>query len=103
MNTPKLTLISPTEMGKVLAVRTRALRLFKGWKQDTLAKRANVTISSLRRFETTGKASLEFVLKVAHVLARLEEFDQLFRPPPAQSIGELELRAMEPERKRGRI
>ena len=68
-----------------------------------LARRAGVTAASLKRFETTGKASLELVLKVAHALARLDEFDNLFHPPAAQSIAELEQRAAKPARKRGRI
>jgi len=103
MNAVKLTLIGPAEMARALAGRAKALRLLKGWTQNTLAERAGVTASSLRRFEATGKASLELVLKVAHVLARLEEFDQLFQPPPAQSIEELEQRTTRPQRKRGRI
>jgi len=62
-----------------------------------------VAAASYRRFETSGKASLELVLKVAHALARLEEFDQLLQPPPARGIEELEQRAAGPSRKRGRI
>ncbi|RKY23995.1 MAG: XRE family transcriptional regulator [Planctomycetota bacterium] len=96
-------MIGPAETAKALAGRAKALRLLKGWTQNTLAERAGVTASSLRRFEATGKASLELVLKVAHVLARLEEFDQLFQPPPAQSIEELEQRTAKPTRKRGRV
>jgi hypothetical protein len=57
----------------------------------------------LKRFETTGKASLELLLKTAHALARLEEFATLLQPPPAQSIEELERRAGKPAPKRGRI
>ena len=90
-------------MARVLADRAKALRLLRGWTQNTLAKRAGVTAASYRRFETTGKSSLELVLKIAHVLARLEEIDQLFKPPRAQSIEELERLGAKPERKRGRI
>ena len=103
MNATTLSLIGPAEMGKSLADRTRALRLLKGWTRSTLAQRAGVTAASLKRFETTGKASLELVLKVAHALARLEEFEQLFQPPPARSIEELEQRAAQPARKRGSV
>lgn len=103
MNAAKLTLQSPFDMAKALAGRAKALRLLRGWTQATLAGRAGVTAASYRRFETTGKASLELVLKVAQALARLEEFDQLFQPPPARSIEELERRTAQPTRKRGRI
>ena len=103
MNATTLALLSPAEMGKSLADRAKALRLLKGWTRNTLAQRAGVTAASLIRFETTGKASLELVLRVAHALARLEEFKNLFQPPSAQSIEELEQRAAKPARKRGRI
>jgi transcriptional regulator with XRE-family HTH domain len=103
MNTAKLTLTGPADMAKVLAERAKALRLLRRWTRNTLAERAGVTAASYRRFETTGKASLELVLKIAHALARMEEFDQLFQPPPARSIEELEQRTTKPTRKRGRI
>ncbi len=103
MNQTTLTLLSPGEMGKSLADRVKALRLLRGWTRDTLAKRAGVSASSLKRLETTGRASLELVLKVAHALARLDEFNKLLQPPPAQSIEELERHAAKPGRKRGRI
>ena len=98
-----LSLIGPAEMGKTLADLIKALRLLKGLTRNTLAQRAGVTAASLKRFETTGKASLELVLKVAHALTRLDEFSKLLQPPAAQSIEELEQRAASPVRKRGRI
>jgi HTH-type transcriptional regulator / antitoxin HipB len=103
MNATKLSLVGPAEMGKALAERAKILRLLKGWTRNTLAKRAGVTAASLKRFETTGRASLELVLAVAHALARLEEFNEPFQPPLAQSIEELERRAAKPIPKRGRI
>ena len=103
MNSVTLSLIGPAEMGSLLAGRVKTLRLLKGWTRETLARRAGVTAASLKRFETSGKASLELVLKVAHALARLEEFDKLFQPPAARSIEELEQRAVMPVPKRGRI
>lgn len=103
MNAAKLTLTGPSDMAVSLAARAKALRLLREWTQATLAQRAGVTAASYRRFETTGKASLELVLKVAQALARLEEFDQLFQPPPARSIEELEQRTAQPTRKRGSI
>ena len=103
MDTPILSLVGPAEMGKLLAGRAKALRLLKGWTRNTLARRASVTAASLKRFETTGKASLELVLKVAHALARLEEFAALLQPPAARSLAQLELRSITPLPKRGRV
>jgi transcriptional regulator with XRE-family HTH domain len=102
MYSTKLTLLTPGELASNLAAQAKALRLFKGWTRDTMARRAGVTPSSLKRFENTGQASLDLVLKVAHALGRLDEFEQLFQPPAAQSIAELEQRSTGPRRKRGR-
>ena len=93
MNATMLTLLSPDGMGKSLADRAR----------ETLAKRAGVSAASLKRFETTGRASLGLVLKLAHALSRLDEFGKPFQPPAAQSIEELERRSTRPVRKRGSI
>lgn len=95
-------LTGPADVARVLADRAKALRLTRGWTQNTLAQRAGVTTASYRRFETTGKASLELVLKVAHALGRLDGFADLLKPPPASSIDELAARtASTPKRKRG--
>jgi len=75
--------------------------LLRNWTRKTLASRAGVTPSSLKRFETTGKASLSLVLLVAHALDRLEDFETIFHPPRAGSLAELEKTQL-PARKRGR-
>ncbi|MEW6220855.1 MAG: helix-turn-helix transcriptional regulator, partial [Thermodesulfobacteriota bacterium] len=103
MNTVLLTLVSPGEMAKAMGERVRILRLRKEWTRETLARRAGVSVASLKRFETTGMASLGLVLKVAHALDRLQELNKVFQPPPARSIEELEQRAGKPGPKRGRL
>jgi hypothetical protein len=62
-----------------------------------------VSAASLKRFENTGKASLELVLKVAQALGCLDEFEDVFKPPPAQTLAEIEKRAARRTRKRGRL
>lgn len=99
----RLSLRTPEQVSRSLAVRLRALRLARGWKQSTLAERSGVSLASLRRFETTGKVSLESLLKLAFALHRLDDFDALLQPPPASSIAELEAAEKRPARKRGRI
>ncbi|HBL19029.1 MAG: hypothetical protein A2X36_13585 [Elusimicrobia bacterium GWA2_69_24] len=103
MRATLLTLLGPIETGEALSERMRALRLNKGWTRETLAKRSGISTASLKRFENTGRSSLELVLKAAHALARLEEFNGLFQPPRARSLAELEERAAPPARRRGRI
>lgn len=93
---------TPEQVRADLASRVRALRLTKGWKQATLAERSGVSLASLRRFETTGKISLDSLLKLAFSLYRLDDFDDLLKPPPAATIDDLD-RPTQPSRKRGRL
>lgn len=96
------TLLTPNETAKVMSDRVKALRLLKEWKRETLAARAGVTTASLKRFENTGKASLQLVLQVALALGCLDEFKGTFKPPPARTMAEIEKRAAYRTRKRGR-
>lgn len=87
----------------MLAGRVRAQRLRLRWKQQTLAERSGVSLPTLRRFERTGRTSIENLLKLCHALGRLDEFADLLNPPPAESMKELAARAEqeEPKYKRG--
>jgi hypothetical protein len=66
-----------------------------------LAERAGVALPTLRRFEQAGEISLKHLMRILHALGRLDEMDELLRPPPAASMAELEQRAATPKRKRG--
>jgi len=93
---------SPNEIARMLAERIRAERLRREWKQDTLAERSGVSLPTIRRYERTGRTSLANLLKLCHALGRLDEFAELFKPPPASSIDELDARsAPKPKRRRG--
>jgi len=92
----------PGETARLLADRLRALRLHNGWKRATLASRSGVTEASLKRFEVTGKVSLENLLKLCHALGRLHEFDSLLLPPVARTMAELEKLKGKPLPRRGR-
>jgi transcriptional regulator with XRE-family HTH domain len=84
-----------------LADRARDLRLEMRLTQKTLAHRAGVTYATLRRFERTGEISLKYLLRIAHALGRIDDFNQLLKPPPAASLAELESLLTRPRRKRG--
>jgi len=94
---------TPEQVRQSLAARAKALRLAKGWKRTTLAERSGVSLASLRRFEESGRISLESLLALAFALNRLDEFDLLLEPPRASSLAELEAAEVRPVRKRGRI
>lgn len=93
--------VLPEACAVKLGAKAKALRLSAGWKRATLAERAGVTEASLKRFERTGQASLELVLRVALSLGRLAEFDGLLEPSAARSIDELERQVSRPLPRRG--
>lgn len=68
----------PSQVREALAARFKRVRKQRGLTQAQLAERADVSLGSLRRFETTGKVSLDSLTKLADVLGRLAEFDALF-------------------------
>ena len=85
----KFQLNTSTEVARTLADRVKTLRLQKKWKRSTLAARSGVSESSLRRFEQSGKVSLENFLKLLSALGRLDEMNELLQPPAARSIEDL--------------
>lgn len=94
---------TPESVGRTLATRLRELRLARGWKQVTLAQRSGVSLASLRRFEESGKVSLQSLLDLAFALNRLYDFATVFQSPPASSLAELEAAERRTTRKRGRL
>jgi transcriptional regulator with XRE-family HTH domain len=81
---------SPREIARGVGERARALRLARGWTQVELARRAGMPVDTLRRFERTGKIALERLLMIAVVLDAARPFAELFAPPPARTLAELE-------------
>ncbi|MGH6728242.1 MAG: helix-turn-helix transcriptional regulator [Pseudolabrys sp.] len=79
-NTIALKLSSPFEVKERLRIRVKARRLAANLTQDGLAKRANVSLGTLKHFERTGDASMEFVVAIAFALGAEREFEELFRP-----------------------
>ncbi len=94
---------TPEQVSRELAGRLRELRLSRGWRQTTLAERSGVSLGSLRRFEASGRVSLQNLLKLVFALGRLDDFDVLLKAPPASSMAELEAAESRPARRRGRI
>lgn len=93
-------LYSPAELCRHAAARAKAARLAANLTQKGLADRAGVSLGSLKRFESTGAASLELVAKVAVALKMEDGLSCLFKPPSFASLDQ----AMESaaSRKRGR-
>jgi transcriptional regulator with XRE-family HTH domain len=71
-----------------LGERARQLRLVRKLRQDELATRAGVSATTIHRFEKTGNASIENVLRIATALNAEAAFDKLFEAPPYASLDE---------------
>jgi HTH-type transcriptional regulator / antitoxin HipB len=93
---------TPSDIARSLAGRVRTLRLQRGWTQQEIAERSGLTPATYRRFERTGRISLERLLRIAVVLDAQGRFAQLFEIPTAQSLAELVERTRRATRKRGR-
>ena len=70
---------TPYEVSKEIAQRHRNLRKKLKMSQEEMAERSGVSLGSLKRFENTGKISLESLLKLLHLLGRLEDFNTILR------------------------
>lgn len=68
---------TPYEMGLKLAQRHRVMRKRLKISQKEMAERSGVSLGSLKRFERSGKISMESLLKLVHLLGRLSDFDHV--------------------------
>jgi transcriptional regulator with XRE-family HTH domain len=96
------TLTTPQEIRRQIAERLRALRLSHNMSQETLAERAGVSASTVKRFESEGAASLTLIVNIAASLGRLEDLEGLFLPKRPQSVEEIDELSARPRRRRGR-
>lgn len=70
---------TPLEVSKTLAEKHKLLRKKLRLSQKEMAERSGVSLGSLKRFENTGKISLEALLKLAHLSGRLNDFAPIFQ------------------------
>ncbi len=68
----------PSDVLLETAEKLRALRKARKWTQAELAERSGVSLGSVKRFEQTGRISFLSLLKLAHVLGRLDDFESVF-------------------------
>lgn len=73
---------TPSEVSLELAKRHKRIRKQLKFSQAELAERSGVSLGSLKRFENSGKISLESLLKLAHLLGKLKDFEDLLRVDP---------------------
>ena len=85
-----------------LGRRARELRILRELKQGDVAARAGLTPGTVLRFERTGRASIENVLRIATVLGAEAGFEKLFELPKYRTLDEALARPAERQRVRTR-
>ena len=80
---------TPEEMNLNLARRLKAIRKRKGWSQQELSERSNVSFGSIKRFETSGQISLLSLTKLTVALGCDQEIRNLFTDVPYRDIEEV--------------
>lgn len=93
---------TPVEVMTELAGRIKTKRLNLNLTQEGIALRSGVSLGSLKRFESTGQISLESLLKLAHAVNALSDFEDIFQE--SNSPQSLFLSREEPKkRRRGKL
>ena len=80
---------SPNQINKDIAARIKARRKEQKITQVQLSNRSEVSLGSIKRFETTGEISLTSLIKIAFVLGLEDDFDTLFVKKGYSSIQEV--------------
>ena len=70
----------PADWMLEMAKRHKMLRKQAGFTQRELARRAGVSLGSLKRFETSGQISIQSLFLLIDVLGRLDDFDTILKP-----------------------
>jgi transcriptional regulator with XRE-family HTH domain len=94
--------LSLTDSLQALGARAKRLRLLRNVTQQELATNAGVGLKVLRRFESTGMATLETAVRIAVVLGVQGAFGELFEAPPFNSLAEVEAHEAVTTRRRAR-
>lgn len=77
---------TPYEIKHSLKSRVRMRRKEQKLSQVALAKKADVSLGSLKRFESTGEISISSLIKISFALGYEDDFDLLFAQKHYSSI-----------------
>lgn len=77
-----ISFLTPHELMQQLAHQAKQRRLQLNLTQVGLARRAGVSLGSLKRFEHSGEISLKSFLKVVLVLDNLQHLEKIFMLDP---------------------
>jgi transcriptional regulator with XRE-family HTH domain len=104
INTPIRTfkLISPETVSAELGMRLKQIRLRQNLRQQELADMTLSSLSSVRRLESQGQGTIEFLVRVAQALQCVDQLETLFTIV-TQSIAEAERSEALIKRRRARL
>ena len=74
-----------------LVERVKKKRKQMKLSQKQLSQKSGVTYASIRRFETTGEISLSSLLKIAHALDALKDFESVFKGQAITNLKDYEV------------
>jgi len=97
-----ITLKTPSETAKHIASCVQQKRLSLNFSQKTLSLRSGVSLSVIKKFEQSGKISLESLLKLALVLDWLERFATFHESSDLEGAKTIDELIQQKNRKRGR-
>jgi transcriptional regulator with XRE-family HTH domain len=93
---------TPKEISIMIANNAKAQRLSLNLSQKSLSQKSGVSYGVLKKFEQSGKISLESLLKISFGLDCLEDFSHLFQKKEDYSSLTLDDLLDKKERQRGR-
>lgn len=96
-----ISLLPPDQICQTLGGRVQARRLAANFTQAELAARAGCSLSSVRRLEARGQATLELLVRVAQALQALDGLES-FLAMPHTTIAQMELASQVQGRRRAR-
>jgi transcriptional regulator with XRE-family HTH domain len=73
-----------------MVARVKKKRKAMKISQKALAEQSGVSYASIRRFESTGEISLVSLLKIAHALHCLKDFEELFKGSSITNLKDFE-------------
>jgi transcriptional regulator with XRE-family HTH domain len=94
-------LLSSEAICEQLGVRIKRMRLARNLSQLQLSEMTQSSLSSVRRLESEGQGSLEYVVRVAQALQVIDQLNAWFEQP-AMSIADAERAQAVHQRQRAR-
>jgi len=94
--------LTPFETAQTLAKSAREKRLSLNLSQESLSETSGVSYSVIKKFELTGKISLESLLKIAAALGCLSNFSEIFKCDTSLESTSLDELMKQKTRQRGR-